>query len=98
MLGAFAVMVTAEAAILATVQGPVLWALLLAVLLIMAGMAPVANRYLDRSRPDDDLRADLLGDIAFLESAKVAEPATAEPSLRRQLSVWRPRRRTLPHA
>ena len=80
MLGAVAVLVTAEVAILAATEGPLLWLLLLAVLLFALAMSRLASRYLNRSRPDDDRRAELLGDIAYLESADVAERSPLPPS------------------
>ena len=51
MVGALALIVTANVAILASAQGPLLWLLLLVVLLITVLAATVANRYLDRSGP-----------------------------------------------
>lgn len=98
MVGALAVIVTANVAIFATTEGPLLWFLLLVVLLITALAAIVANRYLDRSGPDDERRAELLGDIAFLEAARVAEPTAAVPNSRWRLSIWRWSSRTPPHA
>jgi len=80
MLGAIAVIVTADVAILAATEGPLLWLLLLAVLLVVLAMGGVASRYLDRSGPDDDRRAELLGDIAYLESADVTERSPLSPS------------------
>lgn len=58
---------------------------LLAILVITAVAAFIANRYLDRSGPDDERRADVLGDIAYLKAAAVEDCPTA--TLRWQLTV-----------
>lgn len=73
-MGALTLVVTAEVAVLSITEGPIRWALALVIVLLAGLTGAIWNRILDRADPDDDRRAEVIADMAYLRASPVREP------------------------
>lgn len=83
-MGALTLVVTAEVAVLSITEGPFRWLLAILILLLAGLTGTIWNRVLDRAGPDDERRAEVIADMAYLRASAVREPRSQRWPRRRK--------------